>query len=222
MRQLAFDSQSDYWGLASSCCLLQAITHSCTCPKAAPPMRKMHKPLDQLYTPGDRHQKQKNYNSRAWRIEFTNRNYLGTNRFWPLGDKRGMLFWDTQERPHRGPFLQDLKHKLSHRLKKNLRIKLPYDPTAPLLGIYTEETIIEKIHTHTNVHYNTIYNSSVPFSCSVVSDPWHIDCSPPGFSVLLHVPTTAQTHVHWVDDAIKPFLPLSPPSFNLSQHQGIF
>ena len=35
----------------------------------------------------------------------------------------------------------------------------------------------------------------------------------------------AQTHVHWVGDAIQPSHPLSspfPPAFNLSQHQGIF
>ena len=30
------------------------------------------------------------------------------------------------------------------RFLKKLRIKLPYDPTIPLLGIYLEETIIEK------------------------------------------------------------------------------
>ena len=35
----------------------------------------------------------------------------------------------------------------------------------------------------------------------------------------------AQTHVHWVDDAIQPSHPLLSPSllaFNLSQHQGLF
>ena len=30
------------------------------------------------------------------------------------------------------------------RFLKKLGIKLPYDPTIPLLGIYLEETIIEK------------------------------------------------------------------------------
>ena len=30
------------------------------------------------------------------------------------------------------------------RLLKKLGIKLPYDPATPLLGIYPEETIIEK------------------------------------------------------------------------------
>ena len=34
----------------------------------------------------------------------------------------------------------------------------------------------------------------------------------------------AQTHVHWVSDAIQPSHPLSPPSpaFSLSQHKGLF
>ena len=35
----------------------------------------------------------------------------------------------------------------------------------------------------------------------------------------------AQTHVHWVGDAIQPSHPLtpaSPPALNLSQHQGLF
>ena len=37
-------------------------------------------------------------------------------------------------------------------------------------------------------------------------------------------PGFAQTHVHWVGDAIKPSHSLSPPSpaFNLSEHQGLF
>ena len=37
-------------------------------------------------------------------------------------------------------------------------------------------------------------------------------------------PQLAQTHVHWVGDAIQPSHPLlspSPPDFNLSQHQGL-
>ena len=46
-----------------------------------------------------------------------------------------------------------------------------------------------------------------------------------GFTVLHHLLEFAQTHIHWVDDAIQPFHPLlppSPPTFNLSQHQGLF
>ena len=46
----------------------------------------------------------------------------------------------------------------------------------------------------------------------------------PAFSVH-HLPELAQTHVHWVSDAIQPSHLLSspsPPTFNLSQHQGLF
>ena len=41
----------------------------------------------------------------------------------------------------------------------------------------------------------------------------------------LYLPEFAQTHAHWVSDAIQPSHPLSPPSplaFNLSQHQDLF
>ena len=45
------------------------------------------------------------------------------------------------------------------------------------------------------------------------------------FLVLHHIPELAQTRVHWVSDAIQPSQPLSslsPPAFNLSQHQSLF
>ena len=63
---------------------------------------------------------------------------------------------------------------------------------------------------------------SVPQSCPTLCDP--MDCSMPGFSVHHQLPEIAQTHVHWVGDAIQSH-PLSSPSplaFNLSQHQGLF
>ena len=68
-----------------------------------------------------------------------------------------------------------------------------------------------------------------PCCCSVVQssptlcDP--TDCSTPGFPVLHHLLELAQTHVHWVSDAILPSHPLSSPSpsaFNFSKHQGLF
>ena len=40
-----------------------------------------------------------------------------------------------------------------------------------------------------------------------------------------YLPESAQTHVHWVSDAIRPSHPLSSPSplaLNLSQHQSLF
>ena len=62
-----------------------------------------------------------------------------------------------------------------------------------------------------------------PHSCLTLCDP--MDCSTPGFPVCHQLLALTQTHVHWVSNAIQPshpLLSLSPPSFNLSQHQGLF
>ena len=63
---------------------------------------------------------------------------------------------------------------------------------------------------------------SVTQSCPTLCNP--MDCSRPGFPVLPHLPELAQTHVHWVRDAIQSSSPLSspsPPAFNLSQFSSI-
>ena len=63
------------------------------------------------------------------------------------------------------------------------------------------------------------------FSRSVMSVCDPMDCNTPGFPVLHHLPKLAQTHVHWVDEAIQPshsMLPPSPPALSFSQHQGLF
>ena len=65
------------------------------------------------------------------------------------------------------------------------------------------------------------------FSCSVMFDPLlphglqHTRLLCPSLHHLLEF---AQTHVHWVNDAIQPSHPLSPssPARNLSQRQGLF
>ena len=60
-------------------------------------------------------------------------------------------------------------------------------------------------------------------SCLTLCDP--MDCSMPGLPVHHQLPEFTQTHVHWASDAIQPSHPLlspSPPTFNLSQHQGLF
>ena len=52
-----------------------------------------------------------------------------------------------------------------------------------------------------------------------------MNCSTPGFPLLHYLPEFAQTHGHWVIDAIQPSHPLSslsPPSLSLSQHQVLF
>ena len=60
---------------------------------------------------------------------------------------------------------------------------------------------------------------SVAKSYVTLCDPKH-----PRFLALHRLPQFAQTHVHWVSDAIQPSHFLSPtsPSFSLSQHQGLF
>ena len=65
--------------------------------------------------------------------------------------------------------------------------------------------------------------NSVTQSCPTLCDP--MDSSTPGFPVHYQFPELAQTHVHRASDAIQPSDPLSspsPPTFNLSQYQGLF
>ena len=69
--------------------------------------------------------------------------------------------------------------------------------------------------------------SSVQFSCSVISDSLRPhNRSTPALPVHHQLPEFIQTHVHWVGNAeIQPSHPLSspsPPTLNLSQHQGLF
>ena len=65
---------------------------------------------------------------------------------------------------------------------------------------------------------------SVAQSCPILCDP--MDGSVPGFPVLHYLLEFAQTHIYYkVSDAIQPSHLLSFPSlptFNLSQHQGLF
>ena len=71
--------------------------------------------------------------------------------------------------------------------------------------------------------FRSVQFSSVTQSCPTLCNP--MDCSTPGFPVHHQLPDLAQTHVHWVGDAIQLSHPLSsppPPAFNLSQHQGLF
>ena len=58
--------------------------------------------------------------------------------------------------------------------------------------------------------------------CSNLCDS--MDSSKPGLPVHHQLIEFTQTHIHWVGDAIHPPHPLlsPPPTFNLSQHQGLF
>ena len=71
---------------------------------------------------------------------------------------------------------------------------------------------------HTCTETQNSQFSSVAQLCLTLCDP--MDCSTPGFPVHHQLLEFAQTHVHWVSDAIQPAHPLSSPSpaFSLSQH----
>ena len=65
--------------------------------------------------------------------------------------------------------------------------------------------------------------SSVTQSCPTLCNP--MNCSMPDLPVHHQFLEFTQTHVHWVSDAIQPSHPLwspSPPTFSLSQDQGLF
>ena len=54
---------------------------------------------------------------------------------------------------------------------------------------------------------------SITKSCSTLCGP--MDCSTPGFPVLHYLLEFAQTHIHWLGDAIQPSHPVVPFSSNL-------
>ena len=71
--------------------------------------------------------------------------------------------------------------------------------------------------------FSSVQFSPVAQSCLTLCDP--MDCSTPGLPVHYQLLEFIQTHVHRVGDAIQPSHPLlspSPPTLNLSQHQGRF
>jgi len=61
-----------------------------------------------------------------------------------------------------------------------------------------------KINNHSFVSHNLLFNHSV---MSTLCGP--MDCCISGFPVLHHLPELAQTHVHWVGDAMQPSCTLS-------------
>ena len=82
---------------------------------------------------------------------------------------------------------------------------------------------VVKVHELQHQSLQRICCCSVAQSSLTLCDP--MDCSMPGFSVLHYLPELAQTHAHWVDDAVQLSHPLSspsPPALNLSQNQGLF
>ena len=91
--------------------------------------------------------------------------------------------------------------------------------------IISSSEVCNQIHLKSRVHVVQLLPVN-QWSCSVMSD----SLRPHGLQHA-RLPCSslcsefAQTHVHWVGDAIQPsclLLPSSPSAFNLSQHQGLF
>ena len=95
--------------------------------------------------------------------------------------------------------------------------ELNWDIFEETVNFYRELSSGEALHRRKLCCY------SVTKSCLTLCSP--MDCSTSGIPVLQYLLEFAQTHVHWVIDAIQASHPLStssPPAFNLSQHQGLF
>ena len=76
----------------------------------------------------------------------------------------------------------------------------------------TENQWIRNTWAFIKIHSESV--NSVPQSCLILCN--HVDCRMPGFPVHHQLPELAQTHVHWVGEAIQPSYPLSsssPPDF---------
>ena len=70
------------------------------------------------------------------------------------------------------------------------------------------------------ISFVSVQFSSVAQSCLTLYDP--MDCSMPGLPVHHQHLECTKTHAHWLVMPSQPLLSPSPPTFNLSQHQGLF
>ena len=127
---------------------------------------------------------------------------------WELDHKEG---WELKNWCFRIVVLEKTFWESLHARRSNQSILKEINPEYSLEGLMLK------------LKLNICCCCSVAQSCPTLCDPtgW----STPGLPVLCHLPELAQTHVHWVSDAIQPSHPRlspSPPAFNLSQHQSLF
>ena len=96
----------------------------------------------------------------------------------------------------------------------------PWFNSRSMICIITLLTASHKLHPDQwHISGQSVQSLSRVWLC----DP--MDCSTPAFPVHHQFLEFTQPHVHRVGDAIQPSHPLSspsPPTFNLSQHQGLF
>ena len=119
-------------------------------------------------------------------------------------------------------FTCSLIHSFSHQLIHSLT-PLGNVSWSLLLGSTVRDRETNETYFHLQELIWWVQFSSVTQSCLTLCNP--VDCSIRGLPVHHQLLEFAQTHVHWVSDAIQPSQPLSSPSplaFNLTQPKGLF
>ena len=151
----------------------------------------------------------KSFTSSVWQIKLSGRStFFYLHRRWKITQSfAGSLFcwWQDSntEGRRRGPAVPAESSCVGGRRESSVTVTWRIRMEAP--GVWLRPAQL----------------GSVAQSCQTLCDP--MDCITPGFPVHHQLPELAQTHVHWVSDAIQPSHPLSspsPPAFSLSQHQG--
>ena len=80
-------------------------------------------------------------------------------------------------------------------------------------SLVTSMCLLWWILSFSSISYKVSFQVATVLVIQSLSHVWlcdPTDRSTPGFPVLHHLPELAQTHVHWVGDAIQPSHPLSP------------
>ena len=86
---------------------------------------------------------------------------------------------------------------------------------AAIFGVAPSQTWLKRLSSSSNSSVFSQF-SSVAKSCPSLCNP--MDCSMPGFPVHYQLPELAQTHVHWVNDAIQ----LSHPLLSLIIYGSVY
>ena len=105
------------------------------------------------------------------------------------------------------------QNKQTNQNQKHIALKIIANPN---LASRMRDFTFRQCGVAQTLHSSAKYNCycSVSTLCPTLCNP--MNCSIPAFPVLHYFPEFAQTHVHWVSDAIQPSIPLSTPSPLLS------